>query len=108
MAAVLSGSLARSAFQMMVFGHAARARDPETKIRRDGLSRIRGRSAGKRWPGSVLAVHEAWTGADGCLDLPRPPLRRWRRSSRAPASSHGLGSDDAWDPESARPSAHRS
>src|SRR5437899_252724 len=59
-------------------------RDPETKIRREELSRIRGRSAGKRWPGSVLAVHRAWTGADGCRDLPRPPPRRWRRSSRAP------------------------
>src|SRR5437879_11039930 len=101
---------------MIVFGHAARAPRP----RDDNSS---GRAVPDSWTigGKTLARQRFGRprGVDGCGRLPRPAKTATStvaavllaaRSSRrpktieSPASSHGLGCDDAWDPQSALPS----
>src|SRR5438445_8398741 len=103
---------------MIVFGHAARTPRP-----RDENSS--GRAVPDSWTigGKTLARQRFGRpqGVDGCGRLPRPAKTATStvaavllaaRCSRRPKTSlralAWLGSDDAWDPESARPSVHRS
>src|SRR5207245_836695 len=104
-----------------IFGHAARAPRPRERkfVGRSCPGFLDGRRENADpaafWPstgrgrGRTVAAtcqDRHFGGGGGLVGRTRQPSTENDREP--PASSHGLGSNDAWDPESARPSVHRS